>query len=115
MEQFIDLLQKFAFELAVLALPIISGFVIAALRALVKKWLGELEASKPKLYWYLDEAAELAVAAAEKMNASEFIDEKKQYALEIMQSWLDAHGWDEVDIELLEAALEAEVLRQFPK
>ena len=115
MEQFIDLLQKFAFELAVLALPIISGFVIAALRALVKKWLGELEASKPKLYWYLDEAASLAVAAAEKMNASEFIDEKKQYALEIMQSWLDAHGWDEVDIELLEAALEAEVLRQFPK
>jgi len=115
MEQFIDLLQKFAFELAVLALPIISGFVIAALRALVKKWLGELEASKPKLYWYLDEAAELAVAAAEKMSASEFIDEKKQYALEIMQSWLDAHGWDEVDIELLEAALEAEVLRQFPK
>jgi len=115
MEQFIDLLQKFAFELAVLALPIISGFVIAALRALVKKWLAELEASKPKLYWYLAEAAELAVAAAEKMNASEFIDEKKQYALEIMQSWLDAHGWDEVDIELLEAALEAEVLRQFPK
>ena len=115
MEQFIDLLQKFAFELAVLALPIISGFVIAALRALVKKWLGELEASKPKLYWYLDEAASLAVAAAEKMSASEFIDEKKQYALEIMQSWLDAHGWDEVDVELLEAALEAEVLRQFPK
>ena len=115
MEQFIDLLQKFAFELAVLALPIISGFVIAALRALVKKWLAELEASKPKLYWYLSEAAELAVAAAEKMSASEFIDEKKQYALEIMQSWLDAHGWDEVGIELLEAALEAEVLRQFPK
>ena len=117
MEQFIDLLQKFAFELAVLALPIISGFVIAALRALVKKWLGELEASKPKLYWYLDEAAELAVAAAEKMSASAFIvaEDKKQYAIEIMQSWLNAHGWDEVDIELLEAALEAEVLRQFPK
>ena len=115
MEQFIDLLQKFAFELAVLALPIISGFVIAALRALVKKWLGELEASKPKLYWYLDEAARLAVTAAEKMSASEFINDKKQYAIEIMQSWLNAHGWDEVDIELLEAALEAEVLRQFPK
>ena len=115
MEQFIDLLQKFAFELAVLALPIISGFVIAALRALVKKWLGELEASKPKLYWYLDEAARLAVTAAEKMSASEFINDKKQYAIEIMQSWLDAHGWDEVDVELLEAALEAEVLRQFPK
>ena len=117
MEQFIDLLQKFAFELAVLALPIISGFVIAALRALVKKWLGETEASKPKLYWYLDEAARLAVTAAEKMSASAFIvaEDKKQYAIEIMQSWLNAHGWDEVDIELLEAALEAEVLRQFPK
>ena len=115
MEQFVDLLQKVAFELAVFALTAISGFIMAAISVLIKKWLAELEASKPKLYWYLTEAAELAVAAAEKMNASEFIDEKKQYALEIMQSWLDAHGWDEVDIELLEAALEAEVLRQFPK
>ena len=112
MEQFIDLLQEFAFEIL---LTIVLPFVAKALIALTKKWLSDIEASKPKLYWYLDEAARLAVAAAEKMSASAFIDEKKQYAIEIMQSWLDAHGWDEVDIELLEAALEAEVLRQFPK
>lgn len=115
MEQFINLLQEFAFNLAVAILPIIAGFVVAALNALVKKWLQELENSKPQLAWYLAEAAEIAVAAAEKMQLSEFIDGKKQYAVEIAQAYLDAHGWDEVDVDLLEAAIEAEVLKQFPK
>ena len=114
MNEFVDLLQKFAFELAVLALPIIAGFLVAALRALVKKWLAELENAKPKLLWYLTEGAELAVAAAEKMDASGFINGKKQYAMEILQSFLDAHGWEEVDVDVLEAAIEADVLRQFP-
>ena len=114
MEEFINLLQEFAFNLAVAILPIIAGFVVAALNALVKKWLADLEASKPKLAEYLSVAAEIAVAAAEKMEFSGFIKEKKQYAIEIAQAWLDAHGWDEVDIDVLEAAIEAEVLKQFP-
>lgn len=115
MNEFVDLLQKFAFELAVLALPIISGFLIAALRALVKKWLAELEASKPKLSGYLKEAVEMAVAAAEQSNLAGFVEDKKQFALNIAQVWLDEHGWNEVDIDLLEAAIEAEVIKQFPK
>lgn len=115
MNEFVDLLQEFVFNLMVIALPIISAFLVAALRALIKKWLAELEANKPQLHWYLLQAAEVAVAAAEKMDASEFIEDKKQYAIEIAQSWLDAHGWDEVDIDVLEAAIEAEVLKQFPK
>ena len=114
MEEFVNLLQEFAFNLSVAILPIIAGFVVAALNALVKKWLQEIENSKPNLYWYLQEAAEVAVAAAEKMNVSEFIDDKKAYACEIVQRYLDARGWDEVDVELIEAAIEAEVLKQFP-
>lgn len=114
MNEFVDLLQKFAFELAVLALPIISGFVIAALRALVKKWLGELEASKPKLYDVLSIAAQMAVAAVEQMELAGFISDKKQEACNIVQAYLNELGWDEVDVSVLEAAIEAEVLRQFP-
>jgi len=115
MNDFVDLLQKFAFELAVLALPIISGFVIAALRALVKKWLAELEASKPELASYLREAVEMAVVAAEQANLAGFVENKKQYAFQVAQQWLDAHGWNEVNVDVLEAAIEAEVLKQFPK
>jgi len=113
MEQFIDLLQDFAFNLSVAALPIISAFLIAALNALIKKWLAEMEAAKPELYWYLEEAAKIAVLAAEKSNVSGFVEDKKEYALEVAQQWLDSHGWDEIDIVVLDAAIEAEVLKQF--
>ena len=115
MEELINLLQEFAYNLAVIALPILSAFLIAALRALVKKWLGELEASRPYLYGYMKDAVAMAVQAAEQMELAGYIDDKKQYALGIAQTFLNEHGWDEVDISVLEAAIEAEVLKQFPK
>ena len=82
---------------------------------LKNKWLQELENSKPELRWYLDEAVDIAVRAAEQSKFADFIEDKKAYAFEIAQLWLDAHGWEEVDIDVLEAAIEAEVLKQFPK
>ena len=111
MEQLVNILQEFGFEIL---LTVILPFVAQALIALTKKWLAEIKNAKPQLFWYLEKAAEISVAAAEKMNLSEFISDKKQYAIEIAQSYLDAHGWSEVDIDLLEAAIESEVLKQFP-
>ena len=115
MNEFVNVLQEFAMGLLVLVLPILSGFIIAALIALKDKWLQELENSKPELRWYLDEAVDIAVRAAEQSKFADFIEDKKAYAFEIAQLWLDAHGWEEVDIDVLEAAIEAEVLKQFPK
>jgi len=115
MNEFLNVLQEFAMGLLVLVLPILSVFIIKALNALVKKWLAELEVSKPELYWYLDKAVALAVAAAEKSQLSGFISDKKEYAFNIAQLWLIEHGWDEIDLDVLEAAIEAEVLLQFPK
>ena len=101
--------------LLVLVLPILSVFIIKALNALVKKWLAELENAKPDLHWYLSEAVDIAVRAAEQSNLSGFVDEKKEYALEVAQQYLDSAGWSEIDIVILDAAIEAEVLKQFPK
>lgn len=115
MEDYINLFQKFAFNLAVAILPIISAFIVAALNALIKKWMAELEATKPQLAWYLQEAVSISVAAAEQAGLAGFVEDKKQYAFQIAQQWLDEHGWDEVNIDILEAAIEAEVLKQFPK
>jgi len=115
MEEFINLLQEFAFNLAVLILPILAGFAVAALRALVKKWLSDIEANKPSLAWAIKQAAEIAVRAAEQMELSGFIKEKKQYAFDIAQQWLGEQGWSEVNVAVLGAAIEAEVLKQFPK
>ena len=113
MNELINLLQEFAFNLAVLALPIISAFLIALLKAWIDKVLADIEANKPKLAEAIKEAVSLAVKAAEGMELGGFIDDKKQYALNIAQNWLDSEGWDEVDIDVLEAAIEAEVLKVF--
>jgi len=113
MEQFVDLLQEFLYNLALVALPIIAGFVIAILKAWLSKILQDVENSKPELADAIKLAVSLAVQAAEGMELSGFISDKKQYALEIVQVWLDEKGWDEVDIDILEAAIEAEVLSVF--
>ena len=115
MDEFINLFQKFAFNLAVAILPIISAFLVAALNALVKKWLAELEATKPQLSWYLREAVDIAIHAAEQAGVQGYVDDKLQFAINIAQEYLNEHGWDEVNVAVLEAAIEAEVLKQFPK
>ena len=91
MNEFVDLLQEFLMGLLVLLLPILSAFIVKALNALAQKWLAELEANKPELAWYLNEAVDIAVRAAEQASLAGFIEDKKQYAFQIAQQWLDEH------------------------
>ena len=112
MEELVNALQEYAFEIL---LTVILPFIANALIALTKKWLAELEASKPKLADYLAQAVDIGVFAAEQLGIEELVDDKLQYAVNVAQAFLSEHGWDEIDIELLVAAIEAEVLKQFPK
>ena len=114
MAEIVDFLQAFLQELLVLIAPILAGFVAAALTALTKKWLAELEASKPKLADALKEAVSLAVQAAEQAGAASLIGDKKDYAMAIAQKFLNDNGWDEIDLEVLSAAIEAEVNKLYP-
>ncbi len=114
MNEIVNVLQEFVMGLLLAALPVLAVYAIRALKVWGDKVLATFE-DKGSLFWALSEAAEVAVKAAEKMNLSEFIYDKKDYALEIVQRFLDNAGWEEVDVELLEAAVEAEVLKQFPK
>ncbi len=115
MEQIVNVLQEFVMGLLLAALPVLAAFAIRALKAWADKVFSDIEANKPTFHWALKQAAEIAVRAAEKMEFSKFIGDKKAYAVEIVQRWLDSEGWDEVDVELVSAAIEAEVLKQFPK
>ncbi len=115
MNEFVNLLQEVVMGLLVVALPILAGFAIRALKVWGDKVLSDLESNKPSLHWALEEAARVTVSAAEKMDFSGFIEDKKTYAMETVQSFLDEAGWEEVNLELLEASIEAEVLKQFPK
>ena len=115
MNDFVNLLQEFAFGLAVAILPLLSAALVAAVGVLIKKWLAELEAAKPELNWYLMEAVSIAIYAAEQAGLQGFAEDKLQYALNIAQEYLNEHGWEEINVVVLEAAIEAEVLKEFPK
>lgn len=114
MNEIVNVLQEFVMGLLLAALPILAAFAIRALKVWGDKILTNLN-DKGSLGWALEQAVEIAVRAAEKMEFSKFIDDKKTYAFEIAQRYLDAEGWDEVDVDLVSAAIEAEVLKQFPK
>jgi len=60
----------------------------------------------------LEEAARVAVTAAEQAGAAKLISDKKAYAMDIAERWLEQHGI-RLDIELIDAAVEAAVYRQF--
>jgi len=115
MNEFVNILQQILMGLLVALVPVLTKFIIEVLVAYKNKLLAEIENSKPELRWVLDEAVDIAVRAAEQSNLAGFIEDKKQYAFQIAQQYLDDHGWNEVNIDVLEAAIEAEVLKQFPK
>lgn len=110
MEEMVDFLQRFIFNLMLLAAPIVTAMLMAWLRLQQKKVEAQLEAWKPKLYDDLREAVHIAVLAAEQAGAAGLIENKKQYAMNIAQLWLDEQGWDEIDFDLLESTIEAAVL-----
>ena len=113
MEELINLLQQFVFNLLVLALPVIAAFLIALLKAWIEKVLAQVEQARPKLADAIKQAVSLAVKAAEGLDLAGMITDKKAYALEIAQAWLDEEGWGEIELDILEAAIEAEVLKVF--
>ena len=110
---FVDFLQEWLYNIALAVLPMVGAFVIAYLKALIEKKIAEIEELKPDLADAIRQAVSLAVKAAEQAGAAGLIENKKEYALTIAQKWLDNEGWDEFDIDILEAAIEAEVKAVF--
>lgn len=114
MEQILDVFQKFVFNILVAVLPVLAVYVIAWVKAQVDLRLSQIENSKPKFAEALRSAASLAVQAAEQAGFAKLVDDKKQYAFNIAQIWLDENGWEEIDIDILDAAIEAEVNKLYP-
>lgn len=108
-----EFLVTFAFELSKALLPILVSSLVGLVVVWSKKLLADIQASEPDLYTYLTEAVSIGVMAAEKAGATEMINDKKDYAMGIAQRYLNNSGWENYDIEVLEAAIEAEVLRMF--
>ena len=95
------------FLLPIAAVAIISAVVSWARLAWerAKSWNGDATD-------LLEEAARVAVTAAEQAGAAYLINDKKAYAMDIAERWLAEHGIH-LDIELIDAAVEAAVYKQF--
>lgn len=86
----------------------ILGFIIAKIKLLwaqAKDW-------NPSITSLLEQAVKFAVTAAEQAGAAKLIEDKKSYAFEVAEKWLALRGLT-VDIDLIDAAIEAAVYEQF--
>ena len=115
MDQFMDILFAVLQAVALAVVPTLAGFAIKFLLAkwsLAKQELVDLVGDQA---WYeLRRIVEVAVKAAEGAGAAGFIEDKKEYAVQLAHQWLMEQGI-EIDLDVIIAAIEAAVLDEFNK
>lgn len=107
-----EFLSKFAEAVLLAAVPVVVPLVVGWLVSQVQIARARLASELPDLYWVLNNAAKLAVDAAEQAGIAKLITDKKRYAIEVAELYLAEKGID-IDIELIDAAIEAAVLNEF--
>ena len=88
--------------------PYLSLAKVKAARA----W-ADFEKDQPRLAVYLAQFAHVAVVAAEQVWLKEVAFDKKDYAVKVVQAWLDEEGYGDIDLVLIEAAVEEAVMKVF--
>jgi hypothetical protein len=100
-------------QILVVALPPLVVALLAWLFAQIKMNWAKAKQAAPELCYALEEAASLAVKAAEQSKLAGFISDKKTEALKIAELYLASRGF-KVDLRLIEASIERAVLEYFP-
>lgn len=112
-DQLFQLFLTFVSDLAEQVLfPLIVAAIIAGvkyLRDFVNAWVAS---QQPQVRDFIHVAASIAVNAVEQTSFDQAGEEKLAEAISIGEAYLAAHGL-EVDLDLLKAAIEAEVLQVF--
>ena len=112
-----DSLAKFAQSCLDIALPILVTAAIGGVIVQAKIAWSNFKQSQPTVADWLEKAASFAVPAAEQAGIGAKLKglafDKKDYAIEIGQKWLEAYGVN-VDLSLIEAANEKAVAQLFP-
>lgn len=100
-------------------IPLLVPALIAAVSAYAANVWRQFKDSKADVAYAIENAAQFVVKAAEQMGLMDqlenWADSKLDYAIDMADRYLDAQGYTNIDLELLRAAIEAEVLKQFPK
>jgi type II secretory pathway component PulK len=91
------------------ALPVLVVSVVAAIGAFARRQWEMFRITKPDLASQIAVYARIAVEAAEQAGLAKLIEDKKQYAIEIVIRWLNTVGLSGIDVELIEAEVERQV------
>lgn len=106
-----DLISELLLKLLTAILPPLAA---AATAYFVKAYQVKRAELDQQQQWLLDNAVMIAVKAAEQIYESGDGKAKKEYAISVAESWL-AKRHLTMDLNALEAAIEAAVFDNFPK
>jgi len=112
--EFQPVLNAFLQSLLQAILPVLAGIAAAWLIAQIRIGLAKLKESHPDEYYWLDWLAITVVNAAEQAKLSGLIQDKKHYAIEVMEAYLAKYGI-ELDIVVIEAAIESAIWQEINK
>jgi len=111
-EVILNFLSMFAESFLNVALPILASMAAAWLFAKVREAWGKLKEKHFDEIVFLEEIAQMAVLAAEQSGLSGAIQNKKAYALDLVENALLERGI-KINIHEIEAAIEAAVMAEF--
>ena len=110
--EWMPILSKVIEAILIAILPPLVAFLVSVGLAYAKRVWGDLKQRYPSVTDLVEQAAVFAVQAAEQAGAAELIKDKKQYAIQIAEAWLEANHIT-TDIDLIDAAIEKAVLELF--
>ncbi len=92
-------------------LAVLPVLAVYGVKALAEIWI-TFKATQPDKADELRRAAYIAVKAAEQLGATDYLIDKKEWALAYADEWLRAKGI-RISVTLLEGAIEAAVYEEF--
>lgn len=105
---FLDALSIFLQGLLEAALPVLASLLVAwGLPRVIAAWQ-KLKAANPDEIAVLEEIASMAVHAAEQEAIAGYIEDRKAYALDVVQAYLAKYNI-KVNVAVILAAIEAAV------
>lgn len=108
----LKVLSDFVQAMLLAMAPVLGVFVVKAVIAWGAKLAAEAKAKQPDLFEQLTWIATTAVKAAEQSGAVQLAEEKKAYAINYVEKWLESKGVT-LDIDAIDAAIEAAVWNEF--
>lgn len=106
-----DFLSDFLQRLALAVIPILAVVLVPLIIAQTRKLWAQAKDANGDIAYAVEQAALLAVKAAEQSGIAGQVADKKAYALTVAEGWLKAQGIT-VDLHLIDAAIEAAVYEQ---